>query len=825
MKQIKKRLLALLLAALLLLGLLPTGFAADARASDDIWTQITAYEDAHIPAVRGRRTSVSAYAALAGEIAELVKNSEDYAEGTCTYHGENAMFFWETDDGEVYGYSPRLRAQLRATVPAQDEEADSGVTDTLEVRGGTPNSKNVAVFQPYYGIDDSFTTQYQSEGKSVASALGGTCTTYTKNNATIDAIADAMETCAVVFFDSHGDTDYVNPYDDEDFTSRANTSYICLQSGTGLTAADRQKVTGPYGTYYHAYNAGSYINMKYYCVDGTAIANHMEGSAPNSMLWMAICLGMANDGLFAPLRAKGVETVYGYSQSVTFYGDYIYEGNFWNKMKQNATVAEAIKYMKTAAGCNWDPAYSSLPLHQAVQSRCAFPIVVSSEDVYPGHGNVDAIQQVNSTWRLRKTVEYTLTANVNDAALGTVAVSGHTVVATPVAGAKVAGYTLTPSNGATVTRSGNTFTVTDMRDNCNLTVLFQRKTTAVVHFCVPDGCSAADKTGYIGEAIPLDAPVGTPLADARSYTFSGWSEAPFGDTTVKPTLYTDTFTPKSGETTLYAAYRYTMSDGVHYTTELKMADEFVLTAKTNNESLGTVSVSGNTVTAHPLCASPIIGWSLSPEGAAEVKREGNVFTVVGMTQDCTLTVIFGQHTCYAEQYTDVDLGAWYHEPIDFVIGHAYMTGVSPTRFAPNGTLTRAMLVTILYRIAGAPECHDCNFVDVPAGIWYADAVAWAQQNGIVNGVSLDRFAPENPVTREQLALILYRWVGLPPAEGSKMESYDDNLSVSSWAYTAMCWANDCGIINGTNGNRLNPQGSATRAQSAAMLYRLPELTK
>ena len=202
-------------------------------------------------------------------------------------------------------------------------------------------------------------------------------------------------------------------------SGKANTSYLCLQSGTGLTTADQQRVTGTYGTYYHAYNAGSDGSMKYYCVDGTAIANHMEKAAPNNLLWMAICLGMATDGLHAPLREKGVGVVYGYSQSVTFDGDYFWEENFWNGMKNNKTVAAAISEMKTKCG-SWD--YSQelytangwakdsdlcSTITQAQKNRAAFPIVVSAEDTYPGQGKVDNLQTVYSTWTLKKTTEPT----------------------------------------------------------------------------------------------------------------------------------------------------------------------------------------------------------------------------------------------------------------------------------------------------------------------------------------------------------------------------------------------------------------------------------
>ena len=222
----------------------------------------------------------------------------------------------------------------------------------------------------------------------------------------------------MVIFDSHGDTDYYTSTGD--YTSRANTSYLCLQNGEGITDADKTTVTGEFGSYKHAYYAGSSSDgMRIYCVDGTAIANHMHTAAPNSLLWMAICLGMATDGMNAPLHSAGVEVVYGYSQSVTFAADYRWEAYFWDKMIEGANVKDAIAYMKLKGGYK-DVYENTYP---------AYPIVVSSEDAYPGHGNVDAKQEVNSTWTLF--LQYTVTAFCNDTNLGTVSVSGNVITATP----------------------------------------------------------------------------------------------------------------------------------------------------------------------------------------------------------------------------------------------------------------------------------------------------------------------------------------------------------------------------------------------------------
>ncbi|MBQ3355982.1 MAG: hypothetical protein IJG45_02560, partial [Oscillospiraceae bacterium] len=401
------------LAILLILALLPVPatFARQAEPSAipeeafdavtaDVWDEIEAIEAEQIVAKRGKNSDAADYAAIVDDVIAAVEASDTYLEGSLNRNG--SFFTWRTTEGVACGYSPRLRARLRKTaIEGANPEDYAGVeTTSYATKGGSPSSTSVAVFQPYYGLDSSFKTTYANEGKEIAQAMGGTSTLYKTTSATIDAIADAFESCAVVIFDSHGDTDYYNPIDDEDFVSRANTSYLLLQSGTGLTTADMADVTGTYGTYQHAYYAGSDGSMKYYCVDGTAIANHMDKTSPNGMLWSAICLGMATDGLHAPLRAKGLEVAYGYSQSVTFDYDYKWEAVFWDNMIAGKNVAQSIAAMKSSVG-NWDYITQYTTISSARANYCAFPVVVSSEDVYPGKGNVDNLQTVNSTWVLK----------------------------------------------------------------------------------------------------------------------------------------------------------------------------------------------------------------------------------------------------------------------------------------------------------------------------------------------------------------------------------------------------------------------------------------
>ena len=182
----------------------------------------------------------------------------------------------------------------------------------------------------------------------------------------------------------------------------------------------------------------------------------------------------------------------------------------------------------------------------------------------------------------------------------------------------------------------------------------------------------------------------------------------------------------------------------------------------------------------------------------------------------------------AEIFDDVSADAWYVNYVDYVYSYGLMNGVSGKRFDPNGTMTRAMLVTVLWRIEGEPgTTKKCPFTDLKAD-WYRAAVAWAYENEIVKGMSETKFAPNNPLTREQIAAIIYRYAsfkGKDVSNTTDITKYPDYRSVSGWAVTNMKWAVAEGLINGMRDGKKNylaPQANATRAQVAAILMRYLE---
>lgn len=684
-----------LIAILLVLALLPVPVTLAAQTetvveddviptrayeavNEDVWADIVALESSEIHAKRGKNATQEDYAALADEVEEIVTASSTYVEGTLNRNGD--FISWETTEGVTCGYSPDLRKRVNNAAPTtsytvSEEDDDSGIVSLSATTKNGPGKAHVALIQPYWEIDDNFTRQYYNEAVNLANSMGGGGTHYYDKGANIDNIADAIEKSSVVIFDSHGTTDYSNG---DDCTSRANTSYLCLQTGSGITSADQKAVSGRYGTYYHAYYAGYNVydySMKYYCVDGTAIANHMDQNASNSLVWMAICLGMATDGMCTPLRNKGVGVVYGYSQSVTFGGDYLFEEAFFDNLLNGYSVGDSISRMKNSWGewdcsskiCNyygWSGAYYSAST--ARNNYAAFPIVVSAEDAYPGKGNVDYTQKVYSSWKLH------------------------------------GGYT----------------------------------------------CSHSSLSSFHQDATCTDAGFDRKVCNLCGAVVSE---------TILPALghnYSATVTTPATETTDGVAYYYCENCGDAYT------------------------------------------GSYCP--------------------------------CY--DYKDLNRGAWYHDGVHFVLFHGLMNGTGRGNFEPDYTMSRAMLVTVLYRMAGSPATSGKNpFTDVADGQWFTQPIIWASENGVVNGIGGGKFAPDENVTRQQMAVIFYRYasmVGLDTSASVELTSFPDGNAVPKWSRDALKWAVAVGLVTGTRENGqtlLLPEGNATRAQAATILMRFSKL--
>lgn len=204
----------------------------------------------------------------------------------------------------------------------------------------------------------------------------------------------------------------------------------------------------------------------------------------------------------------------------------------------------------------------------------------------------------------------------------------------------------------------------------------------------------------------------------------------------------------------------------------------------------------------------------------------------GLTKKITSVKLDANTTVYAKwteapvsglPFGDVKSADWFYNDVKYVYEKGMMAGTAADVFAPNATTTRAMIVTILYRLEGSPAVTGTSaFVDVPAGQWYTDAVNWAAANQIVKGTSATTFAPNDSITREQMAAILYRYAqykGYDVTKKADLSGYSDNGQVSAYAKDALAWANAAKLINGVTNTTLAPQGNATRAQVSAILHR------
>lgn len=175
-------------------------------------------------------------------------------------------------------------------------------------------------------------------------------------------------------------------------------------------------------------------------------------------------------------------------------------------------------------------------------------------------------------------------------------------------------------------------------------------------------------------------------------------------------------------------------------------------------------------------------------------------------------------------YADVDANAWYADAVVYCRDNGLMNGTSDTAFSPDETMTRAMLATVLYRLAESPAVSGSDsFTDTVEDSWYSPAVLWAAQNGIVTGYGDGLFGTDDPVTREQIAAIMWRYAGSPAAESGT--DFADEDSISTYAAQAVDWAQAVGIINGVGGNRFDPQANADRAQVATILMHYVRVTQ
>lgn len=266
----------------------------------------------------------------------------------------------------------------------------------------------------------------------------------------------------------------------------------------------------------------------------------------------------------------------------------------------------------------------------------------------------------------------------------------------------------------------------------------------------------------------------------------------------------------------------------------------VTTSAVNNGGVNASPSSAEKGATITITLSPDKGYKLdkltvtdgSGKTVSTVKKSDTVytFTMPASAVKVGVSYVKATETPSETKFNDVSANDWFASAVDYVTGKGMMNGTADNIFSPKANTTRGMVVTVLYRLENQPSTSAASFTDVASGAYYANAVAWANANGIVSGYGSGKFGPNDKVTREQLAAILYRYAqykkyDVSVGEDTNILSYDDAQSISTYAIPAIQWACGAGVVTGKSGSKLDPKGNATRAEVAAMLMRFCENVK
>lgn len=266
----------------------------------------------------------------------------------------------------------------------------------------------------------------------------------------------------------------------------------------------------------------------------------------------------------------------------------------------------------------------------------------------------------------------------------------------------------------------------------------------------------------------------------------------------------------------------------------------VTTSAVNNGGVNASPSSAEKGATITITLSPDKGYKLdkltvtdgSGKTVSTVKKSDTVytFTMPASAVKVGVSYVKATETPSKTKFNDVSANDWFASAVDYVTGKGMMNGTADNTFSPKANTTRGMVVTVLYRLENQPSTSAASFTDVASGAYYANAVAWANANGIVSGYGSGKFGPNDKVTREQLAAILYRYAqykkyDVSVGEDTNILSYNDAQSISTYAIPAIQWVCGAGVVTGKSGSKLDPKGNATRAEVAAMLMRFCENVK
>ena len=322
-----------------------------------------------------------------------------------------------------------------------------------------------------------------------------------------------------------------------------------------------------------------------------------------------------------------------------------------------------------------------------------------------------------------------------------------------------------------------------------------------------------------------------PTPTRAGYDFVGWyTAASGGDTVTIDTVFT-------GNTTIYAHWNIHESSGSgggNGGGDTDPTYSITLPGRVTGGSVTATKRYAEQGEIFRFTVTPDVGWELDALAATDSKgkeidlthKGGNEYTFKMPAGRVEIEVSFRKIVVEPEPlpFTDVAENAWYAQAVRYVYENGLMAGTSATAFTPDATTSRSMIATILWRMAGSPVVnYAMDYTDVAQGQWYSEAIRWAASEGIMGGYGNGLFGTNDPITREQFALMLWNYAGKPESNRS-LTAYPDWTSTSDWAQQAMAWAVEEGLISNLNGT-LAPQGTATRAQAAVMLMRFCELDK
>ena len=432
--------------------------------------------------------------------------------------------------------------------------------------------------------------------------------------------------------------------------------------------------------------------------------------------------------------------------------------------------------------------------------------------------------EIKALWENSVITPTTYTVTVSNDGNGTASASHAkaaagteiTLTATPQIGYHFKGWQVESPAGLVITN--NKFTMPD--GNVDVKAIFEKDAPpAPTEFIVTfDGNGG---TPSVGSMTTTDRKLTSLPSASRSgsYSFYGWYTEKSGGTKIT------TDTVFHANATVYAHWTYTGGGGGDYNPPVTY---YTLRFETGGGS-DIPSVQGTYNTYIDLTkyvptwrGHAFIGWY--SERSLTNKVSG-----VCLTKDMTVYAGWRMDEnpgTGVNPFTDISEKDWFYGDVMFVYENGLMLGTSKTLFSPHGTAMRGMMATILWRMEGSPVPKGKNsFTDVEAGKWYADAITWTTENGIFAGYGKDKFCPDDPITREQLAAIFYRYAdykGYDLTVKGDLDKFKDADKITDYAKTAMQWAVGSGLVKGKSCNLLDPQGTATRAEIAAMLHRFIE---